>query len=119
MTAKLNTQTSPRLDPATAAWLSTVTIAGLGVHLGANGTACRCGQCRHRIVRAARSHQVSANLIAARVWKPVPEKPRERTRRRPLNGRVAAISTVSVDGARLTGTDAITALATRRTPQGV
>ncbi len=113
MTAmKSSTPVSP-LRPVAAAWLRTVTVASLGLHSGAGGTVCRCGQCRHRVIAAARAYRVPANVVAARVWKPGERKVAAPARRRPLTGSVAAIGTVVVGGRQMSGAEAIVAMSQR------
>lgn len=114
----VNNSNTQQIDRAAAAWLQTVTVVSLGLHSGANGSACRCGQCRHRIVVAARVHRVPANLVAARVWKPVAPKAAAPARRRPLTGSIATVGTIVVDGRQLTGAEGIVALSQRGTASG-
>lgn len=114
----VNNSNTQKIDRAAAAWLQTVTTGSLGLHSGANGSACRCGQCRHRLIAAARVHRVPANLVAARVWKPVAPKVAAPVRRRPLTGSIAAVGTIVVDGRQLTGTEAIVALSQRAAGSG-
>ena len=108
---KINNSTAnTTLTTAQAVWLAKLTAQSLGVHVGSNGSACRCGQCRHRIVAAARAQGIQASAIAGRVWKPVAVEATRVVARPRLTGSVASTATVFVGGRRMNGVEAIVAL---------
>lgn len=81
------------------------------LHVSTSGYRCRCGQCRHQILVAARRSQIPARrLIAALAPEKAPVKERGARQHRPMTAAVAESATITKGRSRMTSSGALLVL---------
>lgn len=91
--------------------LAVATHLSTKLHASTSGYRCRCGQCRHQILVAARRAQIPPRrLIAALAPEKKPEKKRSPARTRRMTSPVAESATVTSGRSRMTSSGALLVL---------
>lgn len=88
-----------------------LTPAALGLHPSKPGTVCRCGPCAHRITGISRRLGLSPEQLRDRLQTaPAPQVERAQKPRPRTLGSVASRATITRDGQRLEGEQAVIAM---------